>query len=238
MSNYLDVLTNVEHNDFWLNAKIEMFIKEICDDESRILDVGSGTGLLSMKLGLLGHKVDAIDTSEKIIEISKKKFETNKMNINIWKSSIEDLESNKKYDFILLADVLEHIEDDEGALEKLSNMLNPHGKLIISVPALKSLWSSHDEFCEHYRRYSKKELKEKLGNKFVIDKIRYWNCIMLPVAFILKLINKKTYPHESVISLPIVSSVLFKYYIYFENKIPLPIGLSLFAVVSKKASIR
>lgn len=234
MNNYLDVLTNVEHNDFWLNAKTELFVKEIGKNRSRILDIGCGTGLLSMKLGLLGHEINAIDTSDKIIEVAKQKFEKNKININIWHSSIEQLNIDEKYDFILLADVLEHIEDDRAMLEKLSNMLTPNGKIIVSVPAVKSLWSRHDEFCSHYRRYSKKELRDKLKNNFKIIKLNYWNFTMLPVAFILKLSNTKTYPHESVISVPILSSLLLKYYIYIENKISWPIGLSLFAVAVKR----
>ena len=54
-------------------------------------------------------------------------------------------------------DVLEHIRDDYSALKEWKKVLNPNGIILISVPAFQHLWSHHDKFLGHYRRYNKKD---------------------------------------------------------------------------------
>lgn len=57
-------------------------------------------------------------------------------------------------DLILFMDVLEHVEDDVGLLKKYVDAVRPGGEVFISVPAFQSLWSSHDEYLGHHRRYT------------------------------------------------------------------------------------
>lgn len=51
-------------------------------------------------------------------------------------------------------DVLEHVEDDLGLLQAYVSKAPPNCDVFISVPAFQFLWSGHDEFLEHYRRYT------------------------------------------------------------------------------------
>lgn len=68
----------------------------------------------------------------------------------------------KKYDLIYTSNVLEHIEDDQQALEQLNSKLKDGGSLIIYVPAFQLLYSELDDKVGHYRRYQKKDLLAKL----------------------------------------------------------------------------
>src|SRR5690606_21548140 len=57
-----------------------------------------------------------------------------------------------------LFDVLEHIEDDLGAMATLSALLPPGGRVYLTVPAYQWLWSSEDELGGHHRRYTRASL--------------------------------------------------------------------------------
>ena len=60
-------------------------------------------------------------------------------------------------DVVLLMDVLEHVDDDVGLLREYAAPARPGTRFIVSVPAFSWLWSGHDEFLEHRRRYTLKQ---------------------------------------------------------------------------------
>src|SRR5260370_11422292 len=59
-------------------------------------------------------------------------------------------------------DVLEHLEDDLGALRAWRLLMADRGRLILTVPAGRALWSYFDEASRHVRRYEIEELRDKL----------------------------------------------------------------------------
>lgn len=61
-------------------------------------------------------------------------------------------------DLVLLMDVLEHVDDDVGLLRSLVSPAARHTRFVVSVPAFSWLWSRHDEFLEHRRRYALRDL--------------------------------------------------------------------------------
>ena len=64
---------------------------------------------------------------------------------------------------VLLLDVLEHIEEDSSFLSSLvEGRLSHGGKLLVTVPAFESLFSAHDEFLGHFRRYSLESLRQRM----------------------------------------------------------------------------
>jgi hypothetical protein len=63
---------------------------------------------------------------------------------------------------VVMMDVLEHIEDDEGILREISEAISHPFHFFITVPAFMSVWSSHDVYLEHYRRYTLAHLKRVL----------------------------------------------------------------------------
>jgi SAM-dependent methyltransferase len=68
-----------------------------------------------------------------------------------------------QFEIIGAFDVIEHLPDDGQILRDLYRMLRPGGRLILTVPANQWLWSEFDEASHHYRRYHRKELREKLS---------------------------------------------------------------------------
>lgn len=91
------------------------------------------------------------------------------------------------FDYIFALDVLEHVEDDTAALHTLFNLLKPDGKLILTVPALMSMWSYNDELNHHYRRYEKDELITKVSKtNFHIIKCSFYNSYLFLPAWIVR----------------------------------------------------
>jgi hypothetical protein len=94
------------------------------------------------------------------------------------------------FDCLILMDVLEHIKDDDAFLKKLLDKLALGGTLLVTVPAMQFLFSSHDSFLNHYRRYSRKRLCTLLkNNNLMIEKCHYFYTIL----FFLRLVSLLKY---------------------------------------------
>ncbi len=98
-----------------------------------ILDLGCGGGLVSESLSRLGANVTGIDFVKKNIEIAKKHAAKKKLKINYINSNIENLKLNKKFDVIIMFEILEHLNNWENFLLKITNNLKKDGIVIIST---------------------------------------------------------------------------------------------------------
>jgi SAM-dependent methyltransferase len=63
---------------------------------------------------------------------------------------------------VLFMDVLEHVPDDVGLVREYLDRLAPGTRVLVTVPAFKWLWSGHDVFLEHYRRYTLRGMEQVL----------------------------------------------------------------------------
>jgi SAM-dependent methyltransferase len=80
------------------------------------------------------------------------------------------------FDSVVCLNVLEHVEDDEGALRRLHTLCGEGGTVAIYVPAGPSLFGTMDKVVGHYRRYTREELQAKMELAgFVVEKIFYQN---------------------------------------------------------------
>src|SRR5204862_8186845 len=66
--------------------------------------------------------------------------------------------TGRSYDSVVLVNVLEHIDDDANALEKLRASLRPGGRVCVFVPAFDGLYSNFDQRIGHRRRYRRSQL--------------------------------------------------------------------------------
>ncbi|MEI6886865.1 MAG: class I SAM-dependent methyltransferase [bacterium] len=201
----------------------------------KILDVGCGTGGNFKLLSEFGD-ITGVEPDRFAFEQAKSK-KLSKTLINGDFILCKELE-NKKFDLIVLTDVLEHIEKDELALSKIRNMLLPNGSLLITVPANMNLWSKHDTTHHHFRRYSFNELKRKLlGANFKIEFLSYFNFYLFPIVFL----GRKLKFNENKDDVDITNGIannLFKFIFSLESysisrRIKFPIGVSLITICKK-----
>jgi SAM-dependent methyltransferase len=74
------------------------------------------------------------------------------------------------FDLVCAFDIVEHVDDDDGALSELSRVAKPGGTLLLSVPLHPSHWTAFDDFVGHRRRYQPGQLLEKLaGHGFTVS---------------------------------------------------------------------
>src|ERR1039458_9688407 len=94
------------------------------------------------------------------------------------------------FDLAVSLDVIEHLEDDLGALKELRRVVAPGGRLLVTVPAYQWLWSGHDEINHHHRRYTRRSLlavAQQAG--WECARTTYFNSLLLPVAILLRALD-------------------------------------------------
>lgn len=95
------------------------------------------------------------------------------------------------FDLICLFDVLEHIRDDEAALRETRRILDDDGTLVLTLPAFSMLWSRHDEYLNHFRRYNYRQIRDKLrARSFRIVDWTYFNTLLSPPIVLLRFFRK------------------------------------------------
>ena len=170
---------------WWFQARkniIFQTIKEInFKKNTRLLDFGAGSGVNTEMLSVFG-KVDVFEKNKIALNFLRK-------NIKINKSFSKLTMKENHYDFILLADVIEHIKKPENTLTFLKKILKKNGYILITVPAYQFLFSKKDETLGHFRRYDKKSLLKEIYN-FKLEKISYFNTLLFPLISLITLWNK------------------------------------------------
>ena len=185
-------LYELENKHWWFVSKKNIvigFIKKYLhvSKENKILDVGCGSGLMLNDLTGFGT-VCGMDSSDEAIKFSKLVF-----NGEVKEGYIPGRipYPEKHFDLILALDVLEHLEDDVKSIDDIKAHLNDNGICIITVPAYMFLWSYHDKVHEHKRRYTSKELYQKLrAAGFNILKLSYYNTLLFLPILLLRTVNK------------------------------------------------
>lgn len=86
-------------------------------------------------------------------------------------------------DAVLALDVLEHLDDDAAALAEVGRLVRPGGLLVVTVPALPSLWGAQDEINHHRRRYTRRSLRDAFARaRLPNPRVTYFNTILLPIV--------------------------------------------------------
>ena len=155
-------------------------------EQRRILEVGCSTGSNLPMLQRHGS-VQAMEMHEPAAALCRDRHP----DIRVYDGGIPD-PLRDTFDVICLFDVLEHIEDDAGALEWIDDHLRPGGTVLITVPAYRFLWSRHDELAHHFRRYTRPELEKLLGERFDLAYCSYFNTHLFPVIAGIRLLQRLT----------------------------------------------
>lgn len=67
------------------------------------------------------------------------------------------------FELVCALDIVEHVDDEDGALAELSRVAAPRAALLLSVPLHPSRWNAFDELVGHQRRYERQRLLDKLA---------------------------------------------------------------------------
>lgn len=120
----------------------------------RILDVGCGTGGM---LPLLARFGDVTGVEPEPFAVDHARRQPVDAEVILGRVP-EDVPPTADYDLVTAFDVIEHLEDDVGALRAMASAARAGGFVLVTVPAVPWLWSEHDVANGHVRRYRRSEL--------------------------------------------------------------------------------
>ncbi len=149
-------------------------------------------------LARAGAKVLATDIDAASVDLTQSTSSELGVQIQTQVARLEDLPLEPKFDIVVATDVIEHIENDQAAAVKLSQLVAPQGRLVITVPALQFLFGYHDVVLGHFRRYSCGQVRTLFAPFFKIERLRYFGFFLIPVTLMFSRIMKKPYPVAAV----------------------------------------
>jgi len=143
---------------------------------ARLLDLGCGTGNVLQALGRFGEAV-GVERDPELRAVGQA------LGLDIRAGALpEDIPVPDGWaDAACLLDVIEHLDDDVGAVRAAARATRPGGLVMVTVPAYAWLWSGHDVLLGHRRRYTARQLRGVLAAAGVrVEHVGYFNTVLFP----------------------------------------------------------
>lgn len=170
----------LEDTYWWFVAKNNILlhlIERIAKPGARVADIGCGTGGL---LAQLAPKYDAIG-----VEMDATARDAcSRRGLNVLAGHLPDAIPlpDASCDLVVSSEVVEHVENDRGAVARLAALLAPGGTLIITVPAHQWMWSEHDVANHHFRRYTRAQVRALIeGTGLEVSLLTYQMVALFPL---------------------------------------------------------
>lgn len=226
---------------WWWRSREEFLIRVIqglcLPANPNILDLGCGDGLFFDRLAEFGGTIEGLESDPSLV--SRETAERYRIHIGPLDRTFGPI---KRYTLILMLDVLEHLQNPEESLKQAVELLEPGGRLVLTVPAFRCLWTNHDDMNHHYTRYTKRSLTTvaKTAN-LRIDRCQYFFHWLVPLKLVVRLKERliQSRPKPPNIPSPIVNRTLLALSLLEQRlfgNFSLPIGTSLLAVGKRSSS--
>jgi len=179
-----EVVRELEESHWYFVARrriLSRLFDELMDGSHRprILDVGCGTG---GTMGLLEQygDVTGVDVAPKAMKYCR---EQGRSRLCLADGGHLPF-AEGSFDLVTALDLLEHLEHEEVGLWEMWRVLKNEGRLVVVVPAFALLWSDFDKFSGHYRRYTSRQLRDKIEHAgFEITRLSYFNTLLFPFVW-------------------------------------------------------
>lgn len=186
-----DRIRTLEGSHWWFAGRRAILTALIGDlnlpPKSRIIEVGCGAGGNIEMLRQFGE-VSAVEPDE-----PSRDYVSQRLGLEVKSGLLPDglPYGPGGFDAVCAFDVVEHVDDDAGAVKALGNLLDPGGRLVMTVPAYGWMWSHHDVQHHHKRRYRKAEM-ESLVRAAGLELVRatYFNTLLFPPAAVVRMAKR------------------------------------------------
>jgi SAM-dependent methyltransferase len=186
------LLARYEDRHFWFhtrNALIVWAVRRYFPTLRTFLEVGCGTGvvLAAVRAAFPDAELTGTELSARGLSIAAARVPS----ARVMQMDGRHIPYETEFDVIGAFDVLEHIEDDAGVLAGMRRALARGGGLVVSVPQHPWLWSGVDEYSHHYRRYTRRELADKIrAAGFAVEHITSFMTFVLPAMMLSRLLTR------------------------------------------------
>lgn len=191
-----------------------------------LLNIGCGSGEYSVTATAMGLRVISCEPELSAYELARRHAGIDVRNCGLMALHTEPA------DYLVMHDVLEHIEDDAAAVERVRALLAPGGLAVVSVPAYQWLFGRHDVELGHYRRYTKRDLLALFERGFAIEAARYYGAALIPVALYYSRLSNKPYPVAAA-SDGLMRQAM-RAVCQLESRLPMPVGTSVLLRVRRR----
>lgn len=178
----IEILGDQVDRHWYYRSKARALINILGDRPiGEVLDIGAGSGFFAKHLLLEGRATSAVCVD---ISYDRDWDETVAGKRVRFRRAIDTSDA----DVALAMDVLEHVDDDVGVLGEYVRKVRSGTRFVISVPAFRFLWSAHDDFLEHRRRYTVPQIEgvaERAGLR--VDRGCYYFGSVFPLAATIRL---------------------------------------------------
>lgn len=230
----LEVMTNATNYNRWLFQKVERAIIP-----GNILEIGAGVGNLSQFIlnANRGHQTFLLEPNAICLQQLKQRF-LDRTDItfidgmfpNLFVDQLERYAGT--FSSILMFNVLEHIDNDRGALQIIGQLLQPGGHFLMVVPAMPKLYGEIDSRLGHYRRYTKRTFRQVLiGSDLQIRQLDYMNIVGAVGWFVNFVVLRRN--SQSSGQVKVFDNIITPVQSRMERIIPPPFGQSLVVVAEK-----
>jgi len=190
---------------FWMEWRIEAFERQMAvlgidgREGWRGLDIGGGHGIVRGQLeSITNWIIDCCDLNVPALRAGT----SGRGRTMFYDISERRPEFRDAFDFLVLFDVIEHIDDPAAFLGAALYHLRPGGYVFINVPALMSLYSEYDRVAGHVQRFDTATLQALLDQVDLKNAdLRYWGLTMIPVLGLRKAIMRKGMTAQEAIRL-------------------------------------
>lgn len=148
------------------------------------LDVGAGSGIFARQLLDAGVAAGAVCVDPNYAQERSERRGGGELR---FRRAVEAVGQR----LILMIDVLEHVADDALLLQSYTARAAPGTLVLISVPAFQWLWSGHDVFLGHHRRYTRAQLEALVRRAGLeVVRTRYFFATLLPLVALMRLCDR------------------------------------------------
>lgn len=234
-------MAEAEGRHWWFAARRRIIARMLhrldLPADARILEIGCGSGGNLEMLGAFGD-LQAIEFDDAARAVARRRS-TVAVGAGGLPDGLPDFAA--PFDLVVMLDVLEHIEQDGPSLDRLIGLLKPGGRLMLTVPAFQFLWSAHDTFHHHFRRYRRGKLRRLLERAgFAVDYAGYFNTFLFPLVAGVRLLGRLIGEGDPQAALKVpaapVNAILREIFAaeqWIMRILPLPFGVSLMVVARK-----
>ena len=189
---YFPRLAELEAGNFWFRSRnrlVTWALQRYFPNAQSLMEIGCGTGFVLSgiqqslpQLALCGSEIFSAGLS----------FAAQRLpGVELFQMDARRIPFREEFDVVGAFDVLEHIKEDDEVLRQMYQATRSGGGILITVPHHPSLWSASDDFARHARRYTTRELSDKVRNAgFEVLRITAFVSFLLPLLAMSRLKNR------------------------------------------------
>lgn len=224
---------------WWWRARERVILRELdryrpAGGWRRALDVGCGDGLFLGTLHRYAEEVEGIEPDETVV--SAETQAAGQVHVRPFDGTFRP---EHAYDLVVFLDVLEHLDNPAAAVSHTAALMEKGGTLLVTVPAHRHLWTTHDELNRHVTRFSRSELVTLLSGPFDVVRSRHFFRWVHPLKLLQRGLESVTRPDPASPTVPPAPVNAAMYWLSRAEEAllrdaPLPFGSSLLAVALRR----